>query len=599
MAAFKELLEYFPSYNLNGFDTLGRNFSQNNKKDNEKNSTGSIKNNGKDNRSRNRNNSTKTRKNFDFDYSRWATISNIYGRTTNDYTAAPSSSPPPPPPPPPPPSLPPATTTAKHTTAKDLIHEFSQTTSMHGVSHIAAQGPAWRRILWSILVICFVAWAIHNVAQILSDYNSHPVMTSVSSEYQSKMDFPAVTICNLNRIRLSHVHLPLLEAIQHYILLGLEVTQINTFINLMMRSYNSAQQRDMGHQIEDMLFRCNFGHELCTPENFTYAYNVQYGNCYTFASNHDPYRKEWTTMRAGPKHGLSVVFDIQYDEYMPTTPVSGLKVLIHDNGEVPFPEDGGVTASTAASTSIAVRKTQIKRLAPPYTDCIKVVDFSNKHKNLFAELGYTYTLNACQKSCLQTHNYKTCNCCDSSLPCIEEALRLSTGIVATQEKIPACNTSDYEIAECMDRLEYAFSENRLDCINNCPPACEESSFSTTVSTGRWPTENYWKAVLWQMGYHQNVTSLLKKTELTFLKLEIYFDSLTLETIINHPAYTWNKLLSDIGGQLGLLLGFSILTAIEIVELVVVDLGLGLGLRSLWSRQIETENSQKHINANSD
>ncbi|GFN76096.1 nucleosome assembly protein (nap) protein [Plakobranchus ocellatus] len=81
------------------------------------------------------------------------------------------------------------------------------------------------------------------------------------------------------------------------------------------------------------------------------------------------------------------------------------------------------------------------------------------------------------------------------------------------------------------------------------------------------------------GLVQNVTQLLEVGERSFLRLEIYFDSLILDKIVGQPAFTWNKLLSDIGGQLGLLLGFSILTAVEILELLVMDLGLGIGLSS--------------------
>ncbi|GFO06877.1 degenerin mec-4, partial [Plakobranchus ocellatus] len=61
-------------------------------------------------------------------------------------------------------------------------------------------------------------------------------------------------------------------------------------------------------------------------------------------------------MRAGPGNGLSMEFDVQFDEYLPSTTASGLKVLIHDKGEVPFPEDGGIMAGTGAATSIAIKK---------------------------------------------------------------------------------------------------------------------------------------------------------------------------------------------------------------------------------------------------
>ncbi|GFO36399.1 amiloride-sensitive sodium channel subunit beta [Plakobranchus ocellatus] len=212
------------------------------------------------------------------------------------------------------------------------------------------------------------------------------------------------------------------------------------------------------------------------------------------------------------------------------------------------------------------------------------MDANNKDKNLFAERGFAYSLNACQKSCVQKHIYKLCQCCDVGFPCIEDALQRSTGIMAREDNIiPICNTTVFKTIKCIADIEEDFTDNKLDCTKNCPPACEETSFSMTVSSAHWPTRDYRQTLLSQHGLDQNVTQPLEAAERSFLKLEIYFDSLNVGKVISQPAFTWNKLLSDIGGQLGLLLGFSILTAVEILELVVMDLGLGIGLRPLLRR----------------
>ncbi|KAK3763231.1 hypothetical protein RRG08_020771 [Elysia crispata] len=79
----------------------------------------------------------------------------------------------------------------------------------------------------------------------------------------------------------------------------------------------------------------------------------------------------------------------------------------------------------------------------------------------------------------------------------------------------------------------------------------------------------------------NVTDFDSFLVESFLLLEIYYESFILERVDSEPAYTWNKLLGDIGGQLGLLLGFSILTAVELLELLAVDIGVGVGLASLF------------------
>ncbi|GFO36405.1 amiloride-sensitive sodium channel subunit beta [Plakobranchus ocellatus] len=60
-----------------------------------------------------------------------------------------------------------------------------------------------------------------------------------------------------------------------------------------MRMFGKQQQREMGHHLQDMLVKCKFGNEICTPGNFRYFYNLQHGNCYTFASSQDSNRSQW------------------------------------------------------------------------------------------------------------------------------------------------------------------------------------------------------------------------------------------------------------------------------------------------------------------
>ena len=96
----------------------------------------------------------------------------------------------------------------------DLVKNFGETTSMHGLPHALGDGPVWRRLFWSALVIGFAVWAIYNVTEIVKDFRSRPVLTSVTSEFQSKMAFPAVTFCNLNRVRKSKASQSLLEDVE-------------------------------------------------------------------------------------------------------------------------------------------------------------------------------------------------------------------------------------------------------------------------------------------------------------------------------------------------------------------------------------------------
>ena len=52
-----------------------------------------------------------------------------------------------------------------------------------------------------------------------------------------------------------------------------------------------------------------------------------------------------------------------------------------------------------------------------------------------------------------------------------------------------------------------------------------------------------------------------------LKVNIYYKTLNMKTIREHRSYEIENLLADIGGQLGLFSGYSILTLLEILFLV--------------------------------
>eukprot|EP00057_Strongylocentrotus_purpuratus_P018465 XP_011672939.1 PREDICTED: acid-sensing ion channel 5-like [Strongylocentrotus purpuratus] len=55
------------------------------------------------------------------------------------------------------------------------------------------------------------------------------------------------------------------------------------------------------------------------------------------------------------------------------------------------------------------------------------------------------------------------------------------------------------------------------------------------------------------------------TRRNMAKVEIFYDEFNYEYIRQDPAYTIPDLLSDIGGQLGLWLGLSIITIFEFFE----------------------------------
>lgn len=222
-------------------------------------------------------------------------------------------------------------------------------------------------------------------------------------------------------------------------------------------------------------------------------------------------------------------------------------------------------------------KEEIHRQPSPYGTCVQFNNAENLQRNMFAAYGYTYTDNSCKKTCYQARVYNMCSCCDVDYPCIKKALLE----VDVDEKISICNTSNQTILECVDQVEKQFWTDERGCVQSCPPACGQTIYDTVISSAAWPSLNFVDSFIWNLNKAaaaRNRTYSFGENKQEFvqnncLKLQIYYEVLNYVVIKTNPAYDWNKLLSDIGGQLGLWMGSSLLSAIELFQFVFEMLAL--------------------------
>lgn len=71
-----------------------------------------------------------------------------------------------------------------------------------------------------------------------------------------------------------------------------------------------------------------------------------------------------------------------------------------------------------------------------------------------------------------------------------------------------------------------------------------------------------------LDYVSNKYNMTNSTEVTqrTLELYVYFENMKYMEISEKPSMTWNGLLSNIGGTIGLFLGMSVMSLIEVLEL---------------------------------
>ncbi|XP_063792325.1 degenerin unc-8-like isoform X1 [Pseudophryne corroboree] len=322
------------------------------------------------------------------------------------------------------------------------------------------------------------------------------------------------------------------------------------------------QKIDMGHQLEDMLIFCNFHGQECNSSFFYGFINYKFGNCYTFNSQKptdirgNPIPTQLLNItKAGFMYGLHLELFIQQIEYVrDMSHAAGIRLLIHEQSQMPFPEDEGVNVPPGAETDIGMMKVHIDRLKSPFvSQCTEGENIKNFYKDVY---GSGYTREACKRTCAQLSIMENCGCSHWEFACPKESA------------YPKCNLSNTQVRDCVKLYEFKFAHDELNC--HCPLQCKEEIYELTVSGSQWPStafiENFSKELKEWGGQMRDIADNPALIRDNFVKVVVYFKQLNFELIEEEPSMTEINLISNMGGLVGLWVGFSVCTLAEFFEL---------------------------------
>jgi amiloride-sensitive sodium channel subunit alpha len=196
----------------------------------------------------------------------------------------------------------------------------------------------------------------------------------------------------------------------------------------------------------------------------------------------------------------------------------------------------------------------VKQMENPYSECSMFPDSILYQRIL--DLNASYTRSDCISLCRQLQVERKCKCYDRYHP------RINSNKV--------CNTTWED--DCTKKQQEIFDESDLspECNELCPFECKKMIFSTIHSQinefSNEKAKKYFEHKLLKPKYEQ-FNSSLSDVKQSVINLNVFYDRLSFTEITEKPSFTFVDLVSNVGGTFGLFIGISLLSLLEVVEII--------------------------------
>lgn len=484
--------------------------------------------------------------------------------------------------------------------AKYYFSQYCGATSIHGMQYLGERGRYMiEKIVWFLIILTVATCSTILVMKTYRKWVTSPVIVSfATSEYSiSEIPFPAVTICPVVKSdvekfnftdayikKLFRIELPPVEE-EAYRSLSLicpislrgptSPTGDDLFVNDSTVSKLLKVFPDIDAEgISDLKWR---GKLLDPNEYFSFTFTSE-GICYSFnmldsgdiIKNPEEYTiqterkshdvREWSLDRGYSTSDLGdsypmrtfvsgalggFVFDSMTTkrkdlDYLCQESVQGYKVVLHHPAEWPnLDRHFRVPLNTAVDVGIKPRVTGVSPTLKNYDPKRRKCYFTDER-----QLAYfrNYTQNNCLQECLSNYTLRTCGCLGFYMP--------------KDKDTPICGLGSLHCLH-QSKIDY-LKHDKATCF--CLPSCTSLEYDIEMSVTDWDWHraiNVMRAVT-----QRNATVGFEEVHLS--RLSIFFQDIQFLSAERNELYGVVDLLSSIGGLLGLFIGISITSFIEVI-----------------------------------
>ncbi|KAF5299963.1 hypothetical protein FQA39_LY11336 [Lamprigera yunnana] len=484
---------------------------------------------------------------------------------------------------------------------RNRILRYLETTSLHGLRYIGKSSTTFvEKIFWIFSFLLATVFAGLFIDIIIDNYNKS-VIISLEPRPLSARDvpFPTVTICNLNRANRKTVDVLVNDSPLNNLFLNKlcnkhvdeEYSPVNfskeQFVKFTLEVSPNCQEMikiclwrnseincstifspvitDIGaccvfNQLPlEYIFREKSDVKLKTKATFpSEDWNFEKGYEESSTNFTIPWRLKGRVIDLNLKKfhkccflgsGLTLVLDADTQNlYCPVSNSIGFKILTNNPVEMSLVRNYGIHIPPSYQSIINLMPT-----AGISESTLRHENYSSRwcyfNEERYLKFFRSYTLDNCLTECNVNYTIKRCNC----IPYY----------IVDNSSAPMCHQTDEkcinDVLEFIANNEKPFGD-RSEC--NCLPNCNEYNFDERMSYSRLTIPRIFNTF--------NITNEIRqsRTDQEFISsaavVKIFYPKSIIETTTKNDLYDFVELFSNMGGILSMFLGFSFLSAFEVV-----------------------------------
>ncbi|XP_039448302.1 pickpocket protein 28-like [Culex pipiens pallens] len=478
-----------------------------------------------------------------------------------------------------------------HKRIGDLFREYCSHSSIHCINYIgSAQRSCWERLWWVAMLTLSIYGCARLIQNIYYRWEHKPVIVSFDEKPTSvlQIPFPAVTICPETKFRPECLNF---SALSEKFFEGnckgkdtVNEEEIQAFLSLIQicdrhYSYEPYQSLLAKYNLQDRFKETLTDEGICytfnlLPQkeifreenlhnNYYYSTSLYNSSSWSLDDGYDPRAGLLTfpsrILGSGFESGIYLQLQIptSYEDYH-CREAQGFKVLLHSPAEYPVASKKFLRLTFRHEVTIVIKPEIIltSKSLHSYTPSRRHCFFSHERKLQFFAI---YNQANCELECLTNYTRKLCSCVRFSMPHhgrtkICESYQLECCIQAENKvQLLIANEGIGKESLCVDQCR-------------CLPACNSIEYDTEITQTKY---DFLKS--FELRYKSRIPADVLKniTSINYAKLAIYFKQAQYTAMKRNELFGWTDFIANCGGVLGLCMGVSLLSLVELLYYCLV------------------------------